>query len=543
MSTPARTTRRSTRAAAAAAEAADSPSTSPEKDALTPPVASHPIRDESGSPGTKPAGGRKNGSKEAEAAKGGGGPPVFLLLAVLAVAGGVLYAQYAQPRFGISSLAPAPADQPQSPPEPQAGLADAQGAAQAQAQAPLPRVAFTREEEEVFEQACDEHYNLPPGASLPPGEEGAGAAAAAAGDRALLEAGGAAQAGDAVAEAVVEGTEDGTGEREVPDPDRDTGAHAAAAFDPEVHARYLALPPWPEATEDELTGSWKLTEAVYDYAASHPWVQVLSREKPRVMLLPSFLSPEEVDHMIKISRDNLERSEVLVAEGEESVHDIRTSFGFWPETDDVIAGITERIHRTMGVPEKFGEGLYVLNYQNGQKYEAHNDHCMDGPQGTGNKADAACLDFLKRSGGPRCGPSQGGPTCGDRVATFILYLKSPTKGGQTAFPEAQATRDAMGAEHRPGNSPDEWYCSDERVLSAAPPAGTAVLFWDYRPGNGTGTGSYEDGSAKAEAQTVYEAMHAGCPVWEGEKYIATRWIRSSGFDYKLERNAPVAAAA
>lgn len=152
MSTPARTTRRSTRAAAAAAEAADSPSTSPEKDALTPPVASHPIRDESGSPGTKPAGGRKNGSKEAEAAKGGGGPPVFLLLAVLAVAGGVLYAQYAQPRFGISSLAPAPADQPQSPPEPQAGLADAQGAAQAQAQAPLPRVAFTREEEEVFEQ-------------------------------------------------------------------------------------------------------------------------------------------------------------------------------------------------------------------------------------------------------------------------------------------------------------------------------------------------------------------------------------------------------
>ena len=50
---------------------------------------------------------------------------------------------------------------------------------------------------------------------------------------------------------------------------------------------------------------------------------------------------------------------------------------------------------------------------------------MDGPQGTGNKADAACLDFLKRSGGPRCGPSQGGPTCGDRVATFILCEPAP----------------------------------------------------------------------------------------------------------------------
>ncbi|KAL4458442.1 hypothetical protein ABPG75_013307 [Micractinium tetrahymenae] len=541
MSTPTRATRRSTRAAAAAAaEATSSPSKSPAKDSLVSPVASHPIHEEPElSP--KPARRRSNGSKEAEAAKSGGSPPAYLLLAVLIVAGGVLYTQYVQPRLGSGSWAPA--DQPQPKPAPQSVPAEAQGAAQPQPQPPLPRVVFTREEEEVFEKACEEHYNLPPSAPLLPGEEGPEAAAAA--DRALLEAEGDAQPVDEIAEAVVEGkeAEAEAGERQPVDPDRDTGAHAADFFDPEVHAQYLALPAWPEATEEELTGSWKLTEEVYDYAASHPMAQVLSREKPRVMLLPSFLSPEEVDHMIKISRDNLERSEVLVAEGQESVNDVRTSFGFWPETDDVIARITERIHRTIGVPEKFGEGLYVLNYQHGQKYEAHNDHCMDGPQGTGNHADAACLDFLKRAGGPQCGPGRGGATCGDRVATFILYLKSPTRGGHTAFPEAQATREAMGAEHRPGNSPDEWYCSDERVLSAAPAAGTAVLFWDYRPGNGSGAGSYEDGSAQAEAQTVYEAMHAGCPVWEGEKYIATRWIRSSGFDYNLERNAPVAAAA
>ena len=38
----------------------------------------------------------------------------------------------------------------------------------------------------------------------------------------------------------------------------------------------------------------------------------------------------------------------------------------------------------------------------------------------GNTAEPACLDFLKRAGGPECGPGKGGPTCGDRVATFIL---------------------------------------------------------------------------------------------------------------------------
>lgn len=41
---------------------------------------------------------------------------------------------------------------------------------------------------------------------------------------------------------------------------------------------------------------------------------------------------------------------------------------------------------------------------------------------------------------------------------------------------------------------------------------------DYKPGNGAGTGSYEDGTAEPLAQAVYAAMHSGCPVVEGEKY-------------------------
>ncbi|KAL4429550.1 hypothetical protein ABPG77_008599, partial [Micractinium sp. CCAP 211/92] len=255
--TPARTTRRSARAAAAAAEVSDSPAESPEKDAPTSPVGSHPIRDEPGSAG-KPAGRGKNGAKESDAAKSSGGFPVYLLLAVLAVAGGVLYTQYAQVQVG--SLTSAPADQLQQKPAPQP---------------PLPHVTFTRAEEEVFEKACEEHYNSPPSAALSPGEEAAegeeaAGAADATADRALLEAGEDSGPVDEIASA--------------------------------VHAGYLALPPWPAASEEELTGSWKLTEEVYNYAASHPMAQVLSREKPRVMLLPSFLSPEEVDHMIRISR-------------------------------------------------------------------------------------------------------------------------------------------------------------------------------------------------------------------------------------------------
>lgn len=62
--------------------------------------------------------------------------------------------------------------------------------------------------------------------------------------------------------------------------------------------------------------------------------------------------------MIRVSKDNLERSEVLVADGEDQQSDIRTSFGFWPESDPVVDAITERLHRAIGVPQAFGEGLY-----------------------------------------------------------------------------------------------------------------------------------------------------------------------------------------
>lgn len=86
-------------------------------------------------------------------------------------------------------------------------------------------------------------------------------------------------------------------------------------------------------------------------------------------------------------------------------------------------------------------------------------------------AGPACLQ-LPPPGSP---PPSRLPACrGWRPAAD---LKSPAKGGTTAFPEAAATKEAMGGEHRAGNSPDDWYCREPRALAAAPPAGTGVLFW------------------------------------------------------------------
>ena len=63
----------------------------------------------------------------------------------------------------------------------------------------------------------------------------------------------------------------------------------------------------------------------------------------------------------------------------------------------------------------------MLRYQRQQQYQAHTDHCS-GPR-AGETASPACRAFLARGGGPACGEGGGGVTCGDRLATFIMYLR------------------------------------------------------------------------------------------------------------------------
>ena len=214
---------------------------------------------------------------------------------------------------------------------------------------------------------------------------------------------------------------------------------------------------------------------MYDYAAHHPAAEVISWENPRAVVFRSFLSPDEVEHFINVSASRLTRSEVL--SDASAVDQARTSFGTWPPRDDVISAVEDRIHRLVGVPQRFGEEIYVLNYKLSQKYDAgvaagaaaaaggardasqralqqllssssasflgerdlvcglqadglpsacrprsHNDHCMDDNK-LQKVADGPCKEFLARAGGPECGPGKGGPSCGDRVATFIMTFK------------------------------------------------------------------------------------------------------------------------
>jgi prolyl 4-hydroxylase len=75
---------------------------------------------------------------------------------------------------------------------------------------------------------------------------------------------------------------------------------------------------------------------------------------------------------------------------------------------------------------------------------------------------------------------------GQRVGTLVMYLAEPGKGGGTVFPDVH--------------------------LEVAPRKGNAVFFSYERPHPSTRT------------------LHGGQPVIEGEKWIATKWLRERRFE-------------
>ena len=75
---------------------------------------------------------------------------------------------------------------------------------------------------------------------------------------------------------------------------------------------------------------------------------------------------------------------------------------------------------------------------------------------------------------------------GNRIATVILYLNSVPAGGGTFFPEM-----------------------DMRVF---PHAGLGLFFRSVKDG-----------------QVLQKSLHAGEPVLQGEKWIATKWIRERAY--------------
>lgn len=196
-------------------------------------------------------------------------------------------------------------------------------------------------------------------------------------------------------------------------------------------------------------------------------IQVLGNlQVPRLVVFGALLSNDECDALVECARSRLKPSATFNAEtGEDELHASRTSQGVHlpSDGDALLECVERRIATLLDWPLENGETLQVLHYGPGAEYRPHYDW------------------FDPDAPGAEAALSRGG----QRVASLVMYLNTPARGGSTSFPDAGFEVPAV--------------------------KGNAVFFSYDRP------------------HAMTRTLHAGSPVLEGEKWVATKWLRERPF--------------
>ncbi|KAK7376169.1 hypothetical protein VNO78_35023 [Psophocarpus tetragonolobus] len=206
------------------------------------------------------------------------------------------------------------------------------------------------------------------------------------------------------------------------------------------------------------------------------WVEIISWQ-PRAFLYHNFLTKEECEYLINIAKPKMSKSAVVDEKTGKGVKSrVRTSTGTFlgRGSDKIVRNIEKRIADFTFIPVEHGEGLQILHYEVGQKYDPHFDTFND--------------RFNIENGG-------------QRIATMLMYISDVEEGGETVFPNAKGNFSSV-----------PWWneLSDcgRKGLSIKPKMGDAVLFWSMKP----------------DATLDLSSLHGSCPVIKGDKWSCVKWM-------------------
>lgn len=240
---------------------------------------------------------------------------------------------------------------------------------------------------------------------------------------------------------------------------------AQQALDEVLHGK-------PAAAQAALPASSQVPEPDLANSPAVLWagdreVQVLTVLKhPRVVVFGGLLSNEECDAIIAQARTRLTRSETVATHADGSeVNEARTSDGMFFER-----GENDVIAR---VEERLARLLnWPVDHGEGLQVLHYRPGAEYLPHYDYFEPDHQSSASILARGG-------------QRVGTLVMYLNTPKAGGATTFPDVR--------------------------LEVSPIKGNAVFFSYDRPHPMTLT------------------LHGGAPVREGEKWVATKWLRQGVF--------------
>lgn len=194
---------------------------------------------------------------------------------------------------------------------------------------------------------------------------------------------------------------------------------------------------------------------------------IATLQHPRVVLLGGVLSADECDALVAAARPRLARSlTVQTQTGGEELNPDRTSQGMFFKRGETAL--------VAHIEARIARLLHwPVDHGEGMQVLHYGPGAQYKPHyDYFDPAQPGSARLLRRGG--------------QRVATLVMYLNEPAQGGGTTFPDAG--------------------------LEVAPVRGNAVFFSYDRPHPATGT------------------LHGGAPVLDGEKWVATKWLRERVFE-------------
>ena len=194
---------------------------------------------------------------------------------------------------------------------------------------------------------------------------------------------------------------------------------------------------------------------------------------PEIYTINNFLTNEECEHIINISKNNLKNA-LVSSDKSGIISDGRTGQNTWlpHNCTNITKNISEKISNLLNISLDNAESIQVIYYNKTQEYKSH----YDGWEFNGS--ERSVRNLLRG---------------GQRIYTALCYLNDVEKGGGTIFTKINKTID--------------------------PEKGKLLVFKNV----------YDNSNVRH-----YLSEHAGMPVLEGEKWGFNLWFREKNTNEKYE---------